>query len=233
MAETILCCFAHPDDESFGVGAILARAVAEGNRVVLVTATPGDAGFLPPEAAAAGLTQAEIRGAELRNAAAALGIQRLELLDYRDGHLAEVPPDDLVARLRAVAAEESPAVILTFGPNGITGHADHKAISRAATRLFYELERAGTCKALFFAALPKEAAAGMGLEGVEADPNTEVDTAAYLDAQIRALRCHASQPDAREHVEMLERDRPGTSYLYRAFPAIGLTERSSMLIAGG
>ena len=126
---TVLAVWAHPDDESFcGAGLMLAAAAA-GHRVVNVTATLGelgtdDPGRWPPE------RLGRHRRAELERALGHLGGADLELLGLRDGTCAAVD-GRLGARRVAMAIERHrPGLILTFGPDGVTGHPDHRAVCR-------------------------------------------------------------------------------------------------------
>src|SRR5438477_2997613 len=92
----LMAVLAHPDDESLGIGGTLARYAAQGVETFLVTATRGESGRYRghrdgdrhPGAVALG----KIREAELRAAAAVLGIRELSLLDYRDGELDRTNP---------------------------------------------------------------------------------------------------------------------------------------------
>lgn len=137
MASAIVACFAHPDDETFAVGGTLALHAAHG--VALACATRGEAGRTTgigdaPDRAMV----AQVREAELREAAAILGIGRVEIVGLPDGGLARADTDALVGALVRVIREERPRVVLTFGPEGApTRHADHRAISRAATAAFF------------------------------------------------------------------------------------------------
>ena len=100
-ASSTLAVCAHPDDESFGLGAVLHRLAAEGVRTSVLCLTHGEASTLGSR----GADLREIRGAELRAAAEALGVERVERLDYPDGGLAEVPLEELSAEVaRTVAA---------------------------------------------------------------------------------------------------------------------------------
>jgi LmbE family N-acetylglucosaminyl deacetylase len=130
----LLCVLAHPDDESLGTGGILARYAAEGIETYLVTATRGERGWqgLPeeyPGAEALG----KIREAELLAAAAVLGLHRVELLDYLDGELDQVPPTEAIAKITRHIRRVQPDVVVTFGPDGAYGHPDHIAISQFTT----------------------------------------------------------------------------------------------------
>ncbi|MEO7272478.1 MAG: PIG-L family deacetylase, partial [Vicinamibacterales bacterium] len=138
MSPTLLAVLAHPDDESLGVGGTLARYAAEGVEVHLLTATRGDAGRFrgvrPGEPGHPG-TQAlgELRVAELRAAAAALGVRDVSLLEYPDGRLDTVHPRQAIARIVGHLRRIRPKVVVTFGPDGAYGHPDHIAISQFTT----------------------------------------------------------------------------------------------------
>ena len=129
---TILGVWAHPDDETYLCGGLMARAVRDGDRVVCVTATRGELGSTDPERWPAGPGLAAIRTAELERSLACLGVSDHMWLDYPDGGCADVDADAAVARLRAVVSAVRPQTVLTFGPDGMTGHPDHQAVSRWA-----------------------------------------------------------------------------------------------------
>lgn len=130
----LLCIFAHPDDESFATGGILARCAAQGVATYLLTATRGEQGWAgpPPAAPAAGVI-GRIREGELRAAAAQLGLQGLKCLAYPDGALAEVERGAVLEQLTRYIRQMRPQVVVTFGPDGLTGHPDHLAICQLAT----------------------------------------------------------------------------------------------------
>ena len=128
---TILQIWAHPDDESYLAGGLSIRAVDNGQRVVCVTATHGEAGGDPafaPEVIAA------TRDRELAGALDALGIREHVQLDYPDGGCDRVDARLAVRRIAHVIEAVRPATIVTFGPDGVTGHADHRAVSRWVTQ---------------------------------------------------------------------------------------------------
>jgi len=130
---TILSVWAHPDDESWCCGGIMADAVRRGRRVVCVTATRGELGSSDEAKWPPGAALAEIRTRELEACLAILGVTEHVWLDYRDGGCAEVGEEDAVARIRALAEEVRPDTVLTFGPDGGTYHPDHIAVSGWAT----------------------------------------------------------------------------------------------------
>jgi LmbE family N-acetylglucosaminyl deacetylase len=131
MQRRLLCVLAHPDDETLALGGVLARYAAEGVETHLVTATSGEQGWQGASDEHPGAPElARIREAELRAAAAVLGIQGLTLLRYPDGELAAADPAEAIARIAEAVRRIRPQVVVTFGPDGATGHPDHIAISQ-------------------------------------------------------------------------------------------------------
>jgi LmbE family N-acetylglucosaminyl deacetylase len=133
---TILGVWAHPDDESWLCAGLMARAAAAGDRVVCVTATRGELGSPDEERWPSGPPLAAVRTAEMAQALALLGVTEHHWLDYPDGGCADVDQEEAVRRVTALVTEVRPDTVLTFGPDGMTGHADHKAVSRWATEAF-------------------------------------------------------------------------------------------------
>lgn len=138
--RTLVALHAHPDDEALLTAGTMARAAAEGHRVVLVVATDGALGLADETAyGTKGDQLAATRDAELRASADALGVARVVRLGYADsGSGPEVLPDppggtrfvrapleEAADRLAAVLAEERPDVLLGYDANGGYGHRDH------------------------------------------------------------------------------------------------------------
>jgi len=126
---TIVSIWAHPDDETYLSGGVMATAAAAGQRVVCLSATAGERGTddpvaWPPE------RLGRVRRWEAAAAMAVLGVAEHRFLDYPDGGLSDVDAGQAVARIGEVLAEVAPDTILTFGPDGITFHPDHQAVSR-------------------------------------------------------------------------------------------------------
>jgi LmbE family N-acetylglucosaminyl deacetylase len=129
----LMAILAHPDDESLGIGGTLAKYSREGVQTFLVTATRGERGRygeLPehPGYEAVG----RLREAELRCAAATLGVKQVDFLDYMDGDLDKADPGEVVAKIVDYIRIHRPHVVITFGPEGAYGHPDHIAISQFA-----------------------------------------------------------------------------------------------------
>lgn len=125
---TVLTVWAHPDDEAYLAGGLLAALTDAGRHTVCVTATRGEAA--DPEASdAERLALASIRTQELEKALIVLGVTEHHWLDYADGGCAEVSTDQAADRLAALMDQVRPDTVITFGPEGFTGHPDHRAVS--------------------------------------------------------------------------------------------------------
>src|SRR5215469_15403297 len=123
-----LAVVAHPDDETFGLGALISHLAAAGARVHILCYTHGEASTLNENHTDL-LRQREH---ELRQAGAALGAAGITLLGYRDGRLAAQPPSDLAHRITALAGLHHADGLLAFDDTGVTGHPDHRAATAAA-----------------------------------------------------------------------------------------------------
>ncbi len=125
---TILGVYAHPDDECWTAGGLLAAACENGQRVVCVTATRGDAGQTADETRWPKARLADIREQELSASLAALGDIEHHWLEYADGTLETVENTRPVQQISELIAQINPDTILTFGPDGLTGHPDHSTV---------------------------------------------------------------------------------------------------------
>ena len=123
---TLLGVWAHPDDEAYLSAALMHRVRKAGGRVVVATATLGEAGLdsLSPDQVAV------LRHQELQDALAVLDVRDLHIFGYPDGGCPDVDHGEGVERVEALIRDVRPDVIVTFGPDGITGHPDHAAVSR-------------------------------------------------------------------------------------------------------
>ena len=130
---TVLGVWAHPDDETWLSAGLMARAVDQGRRVVCLTATRGEAGF-PADDTRTLDERTAIREAELAASLAALGVTEHRWLQYSDGGCATVDDDEATAVVAAIIDEVQPDTVLTFGPDGGTGHGDHVSVCRWTTR---------------------------------------------------------------------------------------------------
>jgi LmbE family N-acetylglucosaminyl deacetylase len=125
---TTVVVWAHPDDETYLSGGTAAALVGLGQRVVAVTATRGEAGGADPSPEGRAAT-AWVRTAELDEALRILGVREHVWLGYEDGCCADADPERAVRRLIRLFDDVRPDTVLTFGPDGFTGHPDHRAVS--------------------------------------------------------------------------------------------------------
>jgi len=143
---TLVTFHAHPDDEAIACGGTMALAAAAGHRVVLVTATSGECGEVADGVLAPGETLGERRQKELAEAAAILGVARVEFLGYRDSGMIgtpenedphcfwQTPVDDAASRLARILAEERPDAFTVYDEYGNYGHPDHIQVHRVGVR---------------------------------------------------------------------------------------------------
>ena len=148
MTRRLLISYAHPDDESFGLGGLISRYVAEGVEVNLICATNGERGTVKPEMLNGYDSIAALRLAELECAAEKLKLKHVVKLGYMDSGMMgsetsndpaclwQAPVDDVTRRVVEVIRDLKPQVIVTFNQYGGYGHPDHIAIQRATTQAF-------------------------------------------------------------------------------------------------
>ena len=190
---TLVCFHAHPDDESISTGGSMARAAAEGHRVVLVCATNGDHGESPDDLAE-GETLVDRRRAETAQSAAVLGVARLEYLDYADSGMTgweqnehprsfvQAPVDEAARALATILREEAADVLTTYDWHGNYGHPDHikvhsvghRAAEMAGTPAVFESTMNRDAMKRFFN-MARETGGASGPDGENWDPDAPAD----------------------------------------------------------
>jgi len=218
VAFTLVSFHAHPDDEVLLTGGTLARAAAEGHRVVLVVATNGEAGLAATELRAdGGLGRRRVN--ELERSAAALGCARLVLLGYADsgyrdsarpGGFSDLAVPVAAEQLARVLNQERADALTTYDPAGGYGHPDHVQVHRvgdaaarlAGTPLVLEatldrrlVQRAVRVVQAVPFVLPEVRAADFD-HAYSAAVTHRVDVRAHLAAKRAAMAAHASQATA-------------------------------------
>ena len=150
---TLVCFHAHPDDEAMTTGGTMARAAAEGHRVVLVVATNGEHGEVPEDLGPTARRSSIAGGRRPRRSAAALGVDRVVWLGYRDSGMTgweqnadpasflQADVEEAAERLAAVLREEPADVLTTYDWHGNYGHPDHIKVHQVGHRA---AELAGT-----------------------------------------------------------------------------------------
>lgn len=187
-SKQILAILAHPDDESYGMGGTLAKYSHKGSQVTLLCATRGEAGIpgIKPEEAK------QIRERELRQAAEYLGAQ-VFFLDYQDGKLSTINRQHLVEHIASWIDTVTPDIILTFGPDGVSGHPDHVAISAAVTQA---VDHFFPDSNLLYLAPSEATVLGCGVSGEQdyhAESLIKVDIGEYKINKVHAIQSHKSQ----------------------------------------
>jgi LmbE family N-acetylglucosaminyl deacetylase len=223
MPHTIVFFHAHPDDEAIATAGTMAKAKADGHRVVLVVATKGELGEHDPAALAPGETLTERRVDEQMRAASVIGIDRVEFLGFHDSGMAGEPTndapgsfaaaniDDAAKRLADLLTAERADVLTIYDDHGGYGHPDHVQVHRVGARA---AELAGTQVVLestmnrdyiraLMEQIPDEAR-GDDVDGPSIDDmdtfgspesiiTTTIDVRAFTDQKRAAMRAHASQ----------------------------------------
>ena len=186
--RSVLAVCAHPDDESFGLGAVLSAFTECGISVSVLCFTRGEASTL----GASDTDLGTVRAGELAAAAAVLGVSAVRLLAYADGALSETVLEDLCCEVRAsVVATTDCMLVLDEG--GITGHPDHQRATEAAV---VTGRRLGVPVLAW--ALPHSVAAMLNDEfgaGFVGRQSSEIDLVIEVDRRLQheAISCHASQ----------------------------------------
>lgn len=209
QGKKILAVTAHPDDD-MGLGAVLTHYAARGVTVHLICATPGQKGFRSHTGITDPSELAEVRKEELRRSCEILGIEPPLILDFVDQEILGPEQAELKVRLRDILLAHQPDVVLSFGPDGITGHPDHRGMCCLVTELLQEEEASNT---LLYYLVFTEARARRLLEAsgrelawvAERFVNTVIEVSEEeLNRSLQAISQYRSQfaPDAMK--QMLE-----------------------------
>lgn len=221
----LLAVFAHPDDETFLAGGTLATCAAAGWDVLLVCASRGEAGKRGPYEDSGTTDFGELRLAELKAACDALGLPSPRVLDCTDG-----AGSSCAGRAQSAIADLlktfAPQVVVTFGPDGISGHQDHIAVHQLATTAFHEWISAVRAPAwarearLYYVLRSAAVPACCKPRGPEPPPvTTVIDIAAFGSRKLAAVRCHHSQSHLQpSDDETVRRIIESPEHFHRAWP---------------
>lgn len=130
---TILGIWAHPDDETYCSGGLIAAAAANEQKVMCIVATKGEKG-VQDESKWPAAKLADIREKERAEAYEILGVSSYECLNLADGECSKAPDEQEMSKILDAVKVFNPDTIVTFGPDGLTGHTDHQAVSAWATK---------------------------------------------------------------------------------------------------
>jgi len=166
-----------------------------------------------------------VRTAELRCSSQALGLETPLVLDYEDGALAEVHQEEGVARIAACIQSIRPQVLLTWPLDGLSGHPDHRAVSRWTLEAFQQSAMAGyqELTSLYYLAFPSSLAKKLGMSHLHTMPDSEVTISVNIESvweeKIAAIHCHRTQIGETPILQApLEHQKLflGVEYFYRA-----------------
>ncbi len=205
---TVLGVWAHPDDEAYLSAGLMALARRHGRRVVVVTATTGEHGTADPVRWPPARL-ARRRREEMAASLAAVGVEEHRWLGYGDGACAEADAGEAIATIGEIIDAVEPHTIVTFGPDGMTAHPDHRAVSAWTTAALAARRRYHPATRLWYATLLPSfhqewgrLNGEIGIFPPEATPpETPEDEAAAIvrcdgwlaRRKAAALRAHASQ----------------------------------------
>jgi LmbE family N-acetylglucosaminyl deacetylase len=203
VQRRLLLVLAHPDDESVFAAGLACKTAAEGGRVALCTATPGDQGKVGDPPVCPREQLGAVRQGELTAACAELGIGTVRVLGYPDRGLAFAPTDTIRRQLVEVIRAVRPQVVVTFDPNGSNLHPDHVAISRFTSdavaaagddRWFPELGTAHAAARLLWT-LPVRPWEVMRRTDPAFEPGADfvLDVSAFVERKQAALLAHRTQ----------------------------------------
>lgn len=137
IMRPVVGVFAHPDDEIFAGGAL--ATFAKERDVYLVCITNGEAGI---NSSSSPKELGVLRKEELRASGAALGVKDVFFLDFGDGDLSNNLYGPVADKLQEAIEKLDPEILLTFEPNGVSGHMDHAITSMVTTYVFEKLPNA-------------------------------------------------------------------------------------------
>ena len=211
--QRVLAVVAHPDDETFGLGAVLSAFVDAGASVAVLCLTLGEASSLGESES----DLASLREQEFRAAAAVLRIEVAAIYGYPDGGVSDVTLDELGSIVDDHA--EGVELVLVFDENGITGHPDHRRVTQAVV----EWARDSGVPVLAWT-VPEVVAGRLNLEfgaGFSGRARDSVDVELQVDRtrQLEAIWCHRSQAVDNEVLRRrleLQNDTEWLRYLYPA-----------------
>jgi LmbE family N-acetylglucosaminyl deacetylase len=235
----LLVVMAHPDDESMGCGGLILRHTRAGIPVHLICATRGEAGWSGKPLGARKEDLAQIRTAELEEAAATLALGEVELWDYPDGGVERCDRQEITQRIWEQITRLRPKAVVGWGPDGAYGHPDHIAMG-ACTDTAVTSMAEGVRPALYHVAIDQQLAdfykqafrlSGDG-QALPLVVQEGFDVVFDLDSdevmmKLRAIDCHRSQLEEwrvaiRDHPRLMHQGYGHEPYLAIASRATGL-----------
>lgn len=196
MKKVIVGIFAHPDDETFGPGATIAK-LARDNDVYVICATCGEQGQNFEKDQTKSI--ADIRKEELEKSAKLLGVKGVFFLGFKDGTLSNNLYHEIADLVIKQLDILKPHTLITFEPHGVSGHIDHITMSMITSYVFKKLS---FVKEVWYYCLNEKFANKEREEDYfvyfppgykEEEIDKVVDTQDFWDLKVRAMHMHKSQ----------------------------------------
>lgn len=232
--KTILVILAHPDDET-AIGPVIAKLTKE-NKIILLIATDGRYGVRQHAGNIKGDTLTAIRKKELQCSCRELAIDSLIHLNYHDGMgvitgVGEYfkQTKEMREEIKSIIAKINPHLIITFGPDGDTGHSDHRNIGNIVTEVILRESWVDQIP-LYYLAWKREQSDQLGGLGYMADEYINVAiTFTDEEEQVnwKALKCHSSQYPEKEMQDWFDldtKDKANTLYFRRFVVVKGMQQ---------
>lgn len=201
MRKTIVCVFAHPDDESFGPSGTIHK-LAKDNDVYLLCATKGQAG--QDSRSESGISLTSRRAQELKESAKHLGVKKVYFLGFKDGTLSNNLYHKLADKILGHLEVLKPELVITYEPQGVSGHIDHITISMVTT---FVIKKLPFIKEVWYYCLTQERARKRENyfiyfpEGYKkSEINKTVDVSDVWGVKERAMMLHESQRHDAERI---------------------------------
>ncbi len=234
----LLALFSHPDDESFLAGGTLAKYANMGWAVYLVCATYGESGQRGEYEDLSVNEFANIRRAELETACKHLRIHSPMFLDCADRAVGGICLNSATKQVLHIMRRLEPDVVITFGPDGISGHPDHTALSRIVSGAFWAAtvhafrghrRRASLYYALRSSSVPEGCRQNERIEPPRL--TTTIDIAEVGEQKLAAIRSHRGQRHLQPSSETAVQAILSTpEHFHRAYPPIGETALETELL---
>lgn len=220
MKKTIVCVFAHPDDEAFGPSGTIYKLAKE-NDVYILCATKGQAGQDSRSETGTSLTSR--RAAELKNSAKLLGVKKVYFLGFKDGTLSNNLYHKLAEKIKTHLESLRPEIVITFEPHGVSGHIDHIAVSMATT---FVVKKLAYVRELWYHCIKRERSTFMKDYFIYFPPgykNSEIDKVVDIkdvwNVKVKAMHMHESQKhDAERILKMAEHFPKEEYFLVKKLP---------------
>lgn len=224
MKKKLLAVFAHPDDEAFGPGGTIAKYASEGTEVHILCATRGESGKWHEDSRKSHTHKMDvkvhhIREKELLQSTRALGVSKVEFMDFTDGELCNNLYHKIAEKIIKKINEFKPQIIITLDRLGISGHIDHITISMVTT---YSFLKTKDPKKLYYEVMTKKQRSQEERlddyfiyfpEGYdESKTTTKIDYSKYWDKKYKAMLQHQSQLDDVKAILKSLRKSPKVDY---------------------